>query len=56
LPLKAQETAPSSSPGLRSPPRRKVKTSPAFNSIVNMFESKPKEAIFPPIESWQYNC
>lgn len=26
-----------------------------FNNIISMFESKPKEAIFPPNENWQYN-
>jgi len=26
-----------------------------FNKIISMFEAKPKEAIFPPNESWQYN-
>lgn len=26
-----------------------------FNKIINLFESKPKDAIFPPNESWQYN-
>jgi hypothetical protein len=56
-PMKAQEMAPPfSSSVMRSPPRRKAKKNAAFSSIVNMFESKPKEAIFPPNESWQYNC
>jgi hypothetical protein len=56
-PMKALETAPAfPSSGMSSPPRRKAKKSAAFSSIVNMFESKPKEAIFPPNESWQYNC
>jgi len=26
-----------------------------FNKIISMFEAKPREAIFPPNESWQYN-
>jgi hypothetical protein len=45
---------------LMSPPSGKGKTPPKVNSskfanIVSMFEAKPKEAIFPPNESWQFN-
>lgn len=48
----------STRPGAESPliknTPRKSKNS-GFNNIISMFESKPKEAIFPPNENWQYN-
>lgn len=48
-----QETAPVS-PATRSPPRRKSKSS-AFNNVVNMFEQKPHNAIYPAGANWQFN-
>ena len=55
---RSQETAPApkSPAAIQSPPRRKSKRGSAFTNVVNMFESKPKNAIFPPSEGWQYNC
>jgi len=53
----------SSAPGSRDPrtlrpkivPPRQRSKNKGFNNIVNMFEAKPKNCIYPPNESWQYN-
>jgi hypothetical protein len=43
-----------------SPQPGRIKTTPrksinkGFNNIISMFESKPKNSIFPPSENWQY--
>lgn len=41
------------SPLIKNTPRKSKNS--GFNNIISMFESKPKEAIFPPNENWQYN-
>jgi hypothetical protein len=53
---RTQETAPAPvSPAMRSPPRRKKRSSSAFNNVISMFESKPKNPIAPVGEHWQFN-